>query len=224
MKKQENSFFTTITSNAPEDLQQRILALQQLAQQEGYAHIMPELLTTLEDGFKTPFHVRVPELTRRLTARNKFTQNTLAAFSELSQRFENRVPACVWQSLAFLALRPDPENEVSILDSKTDLHDMFGLSWEITDACLHAVGKTYELLMCIQTIFNRHTGHIIVHGCDCNGCIRPNEDGVVDADLVKTKERIMSVSQSLMGHILAEYVLIKKLNLPFALNPKMSAS
>jgi hypothetical protein len=85
----------------------------------------------------------------------------------------------------------------------------------MADACLHAAGKSYDFLLHVQSVFNRRTGALIQHGCDCGGCIYPAEQGhVVRAEALTSPDRIRLSTNAVFSHLLTEDVVLKWLKLP----------
>ena len=138
-------------------------------------------------------------------------KSALDALDELSSLHGDRVPSVMWNSLAHLACRSEPEEKHSILKEADTLPHHYG----IVDTMLHALGKVYTFSLHAQSVFFRHTGMALVHNCDCN-CSLLNlkkVEGAVTFDLGES-ERI-EATQSLMSHMCAESHLILNDKLPF---------
>jgi hypothetical protein len=135
----------------------------------------------------------------------------LAAINELQVEFGNRISSVLWDSLAHLGTRDEPEQSRSILKEADSLPHHYG----IVDTHLHALGKVYSLSMHIQSVVFRHTGRILNHNCDCD-CSLVNlisVNGNVNFSLPKSSH--FEATQSLFTHLCAESELILNKKLPF---------
>jgi len=138
-------------------------------------------------------------------------KNALNALEELSLEFGDRVSSVMWNSLAHLATRSEPEEKKSILKEASTLPHHYG----IVDTMLHAMGKVYTFSLRVQSVFFGHTGMILVHNCDCN-CSLLNlkrVSGAVRFEL--NEEESFEATQSLFTHMCAESHLILNDKLPF---------
>lgn len=141
----------------------------------------------------------------------KLKTNALNAIQELSDEFGDRVTAVMWDSLAHLATRSEPEEKKSILKEADTLPHHYG----VVDTCLHAMGKVYSFSLHVQSTFFKHTGMVLIHNCDCD-CSLLNlapVDGVIKFKL--GPQQIFEATQSLFTHLLAESELILNRKLPF---------
>ena len=138
-------------------------------------------------------------------------RRALDALIELATEFGNRVPSVMWNSLAHLACRNEPEEKHSILKEAGALPHHYG----IVDTMLHAMGKVYTFALHVQSVFFRHTDMVLVHNCDCNCSLlnlRKSDGGIVFR--LNETERF-EATQSLMSHMCAESHLILNDMLPF---------
>lgn len=136
----------------------------------------------------------------------------LDAIDSLSEEFGDRVSSVMWNSLAHLATRERPLENRSILKEKDSLPHHFG----IVDTMLHALGKVYTFSLRVQSVFFEHTGHVLIHNCDCN-CSLLNMSpvrGTIHFDRL-SNQQILEATQSLFTHQLAESHLILDRTLPF---------
>jgi hypothetical protein len=135
----------------------------------------------------------------------------LAALTELSAEFGDRVTSVMWNSLAHLATRTEPEESRSILKEADILPHHYG----IVDTMLHAMGKVYTFSLRVQSVFFAHTGMVLVHNCDCNCSLLNLQpvNGNIAFELGE-KQRF-EATQSLMSHMCAESHLILNSKLPF---------
>jgi hypothetical protein len=167
-------------------------------------------LSALGKGFLTPFD-KSPFMPAQNDPYFELKKRAIASLQELADEFGNRVSSVVWDSLAHLATRTEPEQKKSILKEVDTLPHHYG----IVDTMLHAIGKVYTFSLRVQSVFSAHTGMILVHNCDCN-CSLLNlkaVDGGVRFSL-GAEERI-EATQSLFTHQCAESHLILDQKLPF---------
>lgn len=142
---------------------------------------------------------------------HEMKRKALDAICELADEFGDRVPSVMWNSLAHLATRNEPEEKHSILKEAGTLPHHYG----IVDTMLHAMGKVYTFALHVQSVFFRHTGMVLVHNCDCN-CSLLNlrkSDGGITFHLNESER--FEATESLMSHMCAESHLILNDMLPF---------
>jgi hypothetical protein len=167
-------------------------------------------LSAMAKGFLEPFN---PEPFRPKAGDPYFglKTNALEAISKLSLEFGDRVSSVMWDSLAHLATRSEPEEKRSILKEASILPHHYG----IVDGMLHALGKPYTLFLRVQSVFFSHTGMVLVHNCDCSCSLLNLKkiDGIIRFDLGPDERR--EATQSLFTHQLAESHLILDEKLPF---------
>lgn len=169
-------------------------------------------LSVVGKGFLSPFDRLKFEADWPDDGLADLRRRALDAICELSQEFGDRVSSVVWDSLAHLAVREDPEATRSILKEAHSLPHHFG----IVDTMLHAVGKVYTFLLRVQSVFCQHTGMVLIHNCDCN-CSLLNlgrVDGRIEFGRM-SPAGIIEASQSLFTHMCAESHLILDERLPF---------
>jgi len=167
-------------------------------------------LASLGKGFQAPFK---PAGFSPRIGDPYFEMKTraLQALECLAHEFGNRVSSVMWNSLAHLATRSEPEEKKSILKEADALPHHFG----IVDTMLHAMGKVYTFALRVQSVFYEHTGMVLVHNCDCN-CSLLNlkrVDGAIRFSLSSDERR--EATQSLFTHQCAESHLILDQMLPF---------
>ncbi len=137
--------------------------------------------------------------------------NALNAIEELSLEFGDRVSSVMWDALAHLATRSEPEEKKSILKEADSLPHHYG----VIDTCLHAFGKVYSFSLHCQSTFYRHTKMVLIHNCDCD-CSLLNLQPVSGSIIFKlTEEQRFEATQSLFTHMCAESELILNQKLPF---------
>ena len=167
-------------------------------------------LSSLAKGFLDPFSRKQFE-PKSGDPYFALKQKSLDAIDELSETFGNRVSSVMWNSLAHLATRSQPEEKKSILKEADLLPHHFG----IVDTMLHAMGKVYTFSLYVQSVFSRHTGMILVHNCDCNCSLLNLEPCKGSVEFSLGKEQIFEATQSLFTHQCAESHLILNEKLPF---------
>lgn len=140
---------------------------------------------------------------------------TLYAVDELAEQFGDRLPTLLWRTLAFVAVREEPTQDRSIIAEvqKSSLPEHY----TYLDACLHALGTVFNLNFHVESVFYKHTGHVLIHNCDC-GCslhslAKPS--GSMCAEL--PRESVKKATESFLVHLLAQFVMLAGLKLPFEL-------
>lgn len=144
----------------------------------------------------------------------KLKLKALDAIDELSAFYGNRVSAVVWDALAHLACREDPEREQSII--KEAASGTLPHHYLLVDCALHATGLVYTFLLHVNSVMFRHTGRILIHNCDCSCSLVNLEEigGSIDYRLPRAK--LQAATQSVFTHLLAETVKLMEDFLPFA--------
>ncbi len=139
-----------------------------------------------------------------------FKRRAITALTELSSDFGRRVPSTVWDTIAFLATRPNPRQYKTILASQ----EYLPFPYWVADTVLHGLGEVYGFKDHVNTVLFRHTGTVLEHNCDC-GCDMhsPNDGGVIEAPLPKDRWRVATAA--LCSHLCGQSVLITFLKLPF---------
>lgn len=138
----------------------------------------------------------------------------IAAIRELSEFYGDRVSAVVWNSLAHLALREDPEHEQSII--KEASAGTLPYHYLIVDSALHATGLVYTFLMHVNSVMFAHTERIVVHNCDCSCSLLNMERIGGSIHYTPQREKVNAMTQSVFTHFLAETVKLMECFLPFA--------
>lgn len=130
------------------------------------------------------------------------------------------VSPILWRSIASLSAREEPEVERTIIEVQSELP----YAWAISDAALHALGKSYALLLKTQSDLFDVTGMIFVHGCGCNHYIASlaRLSGKVEFTLTPDMQR--NVAKEWFDHFLSELYLIIVAGFPFRMNPPEHAS
>lgn len=195
------------------------LALQERKKgEEGTAffHRYTAFVEAVGSGLLEPFRADpYREFVRTDGPEHAVKLGVLGALQTLSDRYAGRVPSLLWQALAFVALRDDAFIDRSIIGDALRYRKTIA-PWHYTfyDACLHALGKVYSLLLDVQTEISRQSGVVLIHNCDC-GCslVRLARGGSVDVPLGEEFHR--KATESFMTHVLAEGVLILRDRLPF---------
>lgn len=167
-------------------------------------------LSSLGKGFGEPFD-RIPFEPTADDPYIGLKMKALDAITELSHEFGDRVSSVMWDSLAHLGTRSEPEEKRSILKEADILPHHYG----IVDTMLHAMGKVYTFSLRVQSVFFAHTGMVLIHNCDCS-CSLLNlkkVDGGISFDFGPGERR--EATQSLFSHELAESHLILNEKLPF---------
>lgn len=191
------------------DLMERAQAHAAYAKKHGFSQNAQYILEEVGKGFLTPFNPK------------DFTQETqglrtkaMSALVELSNFYENRIPSLVWNSFAHLATREDPEVEKSIIKEASS--GKLPHHYTIVDSCLHASGLVYTFMLHVNSVMFKHTGRILNHNCDCSCSLINLEeiDGVIKYEL--PQKSIITASQSVLTHFLAETVKLQQDFLPFA--------
>lgn len=168
-------------------------------------------LASIAKGFKSKFDRKMFEK-EGIGLSGPLRSRALDAFAELSDEFGDRVSSVMWESLAHLATRENPEVKKSILQEMDSLPHHYA----IVDTMLHAFGKVYSFANHVQSVFFRHTGYVLIHNCDCN-CSLVNlkkVNGSINI-LINSEEERFEATQSLSTHMLAESELILNRRLPF---------
>lgn len=167
-------------------------------------------LSSIGKGFLGPFERKAFEPAKD-DPHHDLKARGLQAILQLSVEFGDRVPSVMWNSLAHLATRKDPEQTRSILKEADSLPHHFG----IVDTMLHAMGKVYTFALRVQSVFYSHTGMALVHNCDCD-CSLLNlapVSGTINFSM--DQKQIREATQSLFTHMCAESHLILNARLPF---------
>lgn len=195
------------------DLVERARAHLAYADQRGKTNNAVATLSVIGHSYRVPFDVK--------SYRSQSSQNlgvitgVLSALGELAEFYVDRVPSIIWHSFAHIALRDNPTEEQSILreagNSKLPAH------YTIVDSCLHAAGLVYTFMLHVQTVFQRHTGMVLNHNCDCNCSLVSVEACTAPAtEFVPRESSVASMTASLLTHLLAETWKLQEDGLPFA--------
>lgn len=181
--------------------------------QQEMGHNAAIVLSEVGQGFRQPFNPSAfcPQDT---DPQGNLKNRALTAITELSRYYGDRVSSVVWNALAHLASREDPEQEASII--KEAATGRLPHHYMLVDSALHAVGLVYTFALHVNSVMFRHTGRILVHNCDCNCSLVNLEEvgGRIEYDLPLPK--VVAASQSVLTHLLAETVKLIECGLPFA--------
>lgn len=170
----------------------------------------------LGQGLLEPFSsAPLRQYVRAEDADAKIKHGVLDALDALSMRYEGRAPSLLWEALAFVALREEAFVDRSIIgDAVRYKSTVARWHYAFYDACLHALGKVYSLLLDVQTEISTRSGVVLIHNCDC-GCslVRLSRSGTVHVPLAAEFHR--KATESFLTHVLAEGVLILRDRMPF---------
>ncbi|MEY2641024.1 MAG: hypothetical protein RL150_417 [Candidatus Parcubacteria bacterium] len=125
------------------------------------------------------------------------------------------VSPILWRSIASLSARQEPEVERTIIE----VQDELPYAWAISDAALHALGKSYALLLKTQSDLFEATGMIFVHGCGCNHYIASLNGMNGKVEFTLTPDMQQNVAREWFDHFLSELYLIIVAGFPFRMNP-----
>lgn len=204
-----------------QDLLIRVQATNAYAQREGYTSV-PNFLSIIGEGFLKPFDaetIRPADDDPDKELKNQ----VLNGLQEAADKYGDRISSVVWYSLAYIATRTEPLTQRSILKEANSLP----YHYSVVDSVLHAVPKVYWLMLDIHAATYKHSGHILIHNCDC-GCSLINmapasdNDGVVKFNLAPKFHK--EATYSALSHLLSEGFLIRELQLPFALGVSPEAA
>lgn len=139
----------------------------------------------------------------------------LYAVDELAEQFGNRLPALLWRTMAFIAVREAPTEDRSIIAEvqKSTLPEHY----TYLDACLHALGKVYSLNFHVASVFYKRTGHVPIHNCDCGCSLHSLAKPSGGMHFELPRENMKKATESFLTHLLAEFVTLAGLKLPFEL-------
>lgn len=140
---------------------------------------------------------------------------SLQAVDELAEQFGNRLPVLLWRTLAFIAVREAPTEDRSIIVEvqKSTLPEHY----TYLDACLHALGKVYSLNFHVASVFYKHTGHVPIHNCDCGCSLHSLAKPSGGMHFELPPANVKKATESFLTHLLAEFVTLAGLKLPFEL-------
>lgn len=176
-----------------------------------HAATVAEVLRLLGESFERRFDAGVFPVVSG-DPHETLKRGAVAAMTELDSEFGDRVPALLWESLAYLGTRGDPTRMRSILVEKEALPAPYWL----VDACLHAWPIVYGFADHVRSRFFAHTGMRLEHNCDCGCAIMPaGDDGVLRAFL--PRQRWREATSALMSHLFDQIITIVVLKLPFEL-------
>jgi len=192
------------------DLLERARAHTAYAKRRGQTGNATATLAVIGHSYSAPF-----DATSYPDARQPLSKRVLAALSELSKFYDDRVPSVVWHSFAHIALRENPTQEQSILREAGGGN--LPAHYTIVDSCLHAAGLVYTFMLHVQSVFQRHTGMVLNHNCDCN-CSLVSVESCTTPLLAFTPSRasVAGMTASLLTHLLAETWKLQEDCLPFA--------
>lgn len=130
-------------------------------------------------------------------------QKYLCAVKEFYSYYRNRLPAQLYETLAYVGTRQDPTIEKRL----PDVADEIPCDWRIGDAAIHALTLGTGLLLHFESIVFKHTNHLFQHGCGCNHVL-PEPDTCPDTVLRFTPPReartIQEYTENFARHHVAE--------------------
>lgn len=148
----------------------------------------------------------VPEQSDRLyTTKMKY----LGAIKKLHAQFGGRLPAIVYNTLAFAGTREDPHTEVRIPDVEHNLIKLTGSDWIAADTVLHALPKCSKLNLHTLSLINEATGSVLMHGCGCNHVVPAMGEYLIQCFMELDKATITEETESLLRHMLGDMILLK---------------
>jgi hypothetical protein len=196
-----------------QDLIDRAYAHLAYANEYGGSLNAEATLAILGKGFAAPFDRSRFEPTTH-DANRALKAKALDALDELATFYGNRVSAVVWDALAHLACRADPEREQSII--KEAALGTLPHHYLLIDSALHATGLVYTFQLHVNSVMFRHTARILVHNCDCS-CSLVNLEAIGGSiDYTLPQGKIQAATQSVFTHLLAETMKLMECFLPFA--------
>lgn len=201
----------------PHGARERLEVFVAILKEEGATEVMHPFLETLRQSF-IPTRKWNEHLWRKraqTSGDTEFKHRYLNAICELANEWGRLLPVLLWETLAALGTREDVHRERAILD----IADELPYPWYISDAAIHATGKTYPLLLAIETAINRHTGTVLLHDCGCNHLLPelPDEPVIIRYQLPKRQRERIAVA--FLDHLLSEAYAIVRTGLPFRMNP-----
>ena len=124
------------------DLLLRAQAFMLFSQREGFGQGAWEILQWVGVGFNNGFPVHQTKFDP-VAGDSDFDlkQNFVQAIKSLSLEFGDRISTVVWETLAFMGARPNPQEEATIVSQQRYLT----IPWPMADAVLHALPKVYGL-------------------------------------------------------------------------------
>ncbi len=201
------------SQNFHPDLVDRAYAHLAYAREHDFEDNALAVLAALGAGFASPFN-RSRFDPQDDDPKRELKVKALEAIEELAACYGNRVSAVVWNSLAHLACRENPEEEKSIIKEQSS--GTLPHHYMLVDSALHATGLVFTFQIHVNAVMFRHTGRILNHNCDCSCSLINLEvmDGMIK--YAPEAERIQTMTQSVFTHLLAETVKLMQCFLPFA--------
>ena len=133
----------------------------------------------------------------------------LGAIKMLHGQFGDRLPAIVYNTLAFAGTRADPHTEVRIPDVENDLIALTRSDWISADTVLHALPKCSKLDLHVLSLINQATGSVLMHGCGCNHVIPAMGEYRIECFMKPDEATIVEETESLLRHMLGDMILLK---------------
>jgi hypothetical protein len=195
------------------DLTNRAYAHSAYAANNAFADNAYAVLFALGNGFIAPFD-RSRFEPRHNDENLELKSSALDALDELAAFYGDRISSVVWESLAHLACREDPEVEKSII--KEAASGTLPHHYMLVDSALHATGLVYTFLLHVNSVMFKHTGRILVHNCDCNCSLVNLETIGGRIEYTPPRQNVVAMTQSVFTHLLAETVKLMECFLPFA--------
>lgn len=133
----------------------------------------------------------------------------LSGIQKLHAQFGDRLPAIVYNTLAFAGTREDPHTEVRIPDIESALIELTGSDWIAADAVLHALPKCSKLNLHVLSLINETTGSVLMHGCGCNHVVPAMGEYLIQCFMKLDVTTIIEETGSLLRHMLGDMILLK---------------
>lgn len=157
-------------------------------------------------------------------------ESALGAIRALRATCMDRLPWQFYFTLATLVMRPDPQQEVSILTIKERL----GIPWTLADGLIHAavlptpLWEQVQSTMCLMT-----NGFRFQHGCDCScatpylddgGEIRSFPYGRPQSRLTEAQSTALVYdTYSFLKHAFGQILILARDGLPFVMGAGIKA-
>jgi hypothetical protein len=196
-----------------EDITNRAYAHLAYARENSFEGNATAVLAAVGTGFLIGFD-RSKFGPTRADPNYELKQKALDALEELAGFYGNRVSTVIWESLAHLACRKDPEREQSIIKEASS--GTLPYHYTLVDSALHATGLVYTFQLHVSSVMFKHTKRILVHNCDCS-CSLVNLEAIGGRiEYVPPQANVVAMTQSVFTHLLAETVKLMECFLPFA--------
>lgn len=191
------------------ELVERVRRFMLVEREKGTLHQYEDFLRTLGESYSLGAYDKSIFDTGMLSDLQK---KGLRAVELMALEFGNLLPATLWNTLSSLIIRPNPEQEDSILNVQEHLL----YPWYICDANLHALGVCFGLNFHVQSALSEHCDRVIFHGCGCNHYLGGMEEVVIRYKMPNTKRPV--AAKEFLDHLLGQVSLIVESGYPFRLN------